>query len=169
MTASQAETHSSTKLPKQASQSRRRSQNHGPWTRIWLCSYEAGILENPDTTPPADIWKLTIDPLKAPDKPEDFTLHFEKGIPTKLDYIQDGKKTTITDSVKLFLAINAITQRNGVGRIDIVENRFIGIKSRGTQPQFDNLGIKHHCIKFDNQINRVLRNTRPKLSPLRTP
>ncbi|RDW80237.1 argininosuccinate synthetase C-terminal-containing protein [Coleophoma cylindrospora] len=91
------------------------------------CSYEAGILENPDTTPPADMWKLTVDPMKAPDTPEDFTLVFEKGLPKKL--ISNGK--TITDSVELFLEANAIARRNGVGRIDIVENRFIGVKSRG--------------------------------------
>lgn len=73
------------------------------------------------------MFRLTVDPLKAPDKPEDFSLIFEKGIPTKL--ISNGE--TITDSVKLFLAINAIARKHGVGRIDIVENRFIGLKSRG--------------------------------------
>ncbi len=73
------------------------------------------------------MWKLTVDPLKAPDKPEDFTVVFEKGLLVKL--ITQGK--TINDSVELFLTANAIARRNGVGRIDIVENRFIGLKSRG--------------------------------------
>ena len=91
------------------------------------CSYEAGILEDPDTTAPADMWKLTVDPLEAPDKPEDFTLVFKKGLPVKL--ITQGKE--ITDAVELFLTANAIARRHGVGRIDIVENRFIGLKSRG--------------------------------------
>lgn len=95
------------------------------------CSYEAGILEDPDVTPPKDMWKLTVDPTDAPDKPEDFTLEFTKGIPSKLEYEESGKKKTITDAVHLFLAVNAIAKRNGVGRIDILENRFIGIKSRG--------------------------------------
>jgi len=96
------------------------------------CSYEAGILEDPDTTPPEDMWKLTVDPTRAPDTPEDFTLFFEKGLPTKLIY-PDGKggQKTITDSVDLFLTTNAIARRHGVGRVDIVENRFIGLKSRG--------------------------------------
>ena len=84
------------------------------------CSYEAGILEDPDITPPEHMWKLTIDPMKAPDKPEDFTLEFSKGIPTKLTMEEGGKKKTITDAVELFLAVNAIAKRNGVGRIDIV-------------------------------------------------
>lgn len=84
------------------------------------CSYEAGILEDPNITPPADMWKLTQDPLTAPDQPEDFTLTFEKGVPVKLEYTEKGQQKTVTDSVELFLAANAIARRNGVGRIDIV-------------------------------------------------
>jgi argininosuccinate synthase len=101
-----------------------------PWSmdeNLAHCSYEAGILEDPDVTAPTDMWKLTVDPLKAPEKPEDFTLVFEKGLPKKL--VAEGK--TITDAVELFLTANAIARRHGVGRIDIVENRFIGLKSRG--------------------------------------
>lgn len=101
-----------------------------PWSmdeNLAHCSYEAGILEDPDVTPPSDLWKLTVDPMKAPDTPEDFTLVFEKGLPKKLF---SGSKT-FTDPVELFLEANAIARRNGVGRIDIVENRFIGLKSRG--------------------------------------
>jgi len=90
-------------------------------------SYEAGILEDPDVTPPKDMWKLTVDPIDAPNEPEGFTLTFEKGIPVKLE----TKTGTHTEPVDLFLAANAIARKHGVGRIDIVENRFIGIKSRG--------------------------------------
>jgi len=102
-----------------------------PWSmdeNLAHCSYEAGILEDPDVTAPSDMWKLTVDPLKAPDTPEDFTLVFEKGLPKKLI---TAKGKTITDAVELFLEANAIARRHGVGRIDIVENRFIGLKSRG--------------------------------------
>ncbi len=102
-----------------------------PWSmdeNLAHCSYEAGILEDPDVTAPSDMWKLTVDPLKAPGTPEDFTLVFEKGLPKKLI---TSKGKTITDSVELFLEANAIARRHGVGRIDIVENRFIGLKSRG--------------------------------------
>ena len=66
------------------------------------------------------MWKLTIDPIKAPEQPEDFTLHFTKGLPTQLDYTENGKKKTATDAVDLFLTANTIAKRNGVGRIDIV-------------------------------------------------
>ena len=103
-----------------------------PWSmdeNLAHCSYEAGILEDPDVEAPADMWKLTADPTAAPDQPEDFTLHFEKGLPVRLEY--DGGTKTVTEPLELFLTANAIARRNGVGRIDIVENRFIGLKSRG--------------------------------------
>lgn len=101
-----------------------------PWSmdeNLAHCSYEAGILEDPDMTPLKDMWKLTVDPEDAPEKPEDFALHFEKGLPVKL---VAGDKT-VTEPLELFLAANAIARRHGIGRIDIVENRFIGLKSRG--------------------------------------
>ncbi|ODV90128.1 hypothetical protein CANCADRAFT_31180 [Tortispora caseinolytica NRRL Y-17796] len=105
-----------------------------PWStdeNLAHISFEAGILEDPDTTPPKDMWKLTVDPTDAPQTPEDFTVQFEKGLPVKLTYTKDGQTVSVTDPVELFLTANAIARRNGVGRIDIVENRFIGIKSRG--------------------------------------
>ncbi|RVX71963.1 Argininosuccinate synthase [Exophiala mesophila] len=103
-----------------------------PWSmdeNLAHCSYEAGILEDPDTTPPSDMWKLTADPiLSAPNEPEDLVIEFEKGQPVKLTSPSTGTKTTPTE---IFLAANALARKHGVGRIDIVENRFIGIKSRG--------------------------------------
>ncbi|KAK4995210.1 argininosuccinate synthetase [Elasticomyces elasticus] len=105
-----------------------------PWSmdeNLAHCSYEAGILEDPNTEPPKDMWKLTVDPMDAPNESEEFTLHFQKGLPVKLEYSAKGSKKTATDPVDLFLTANAIARRHGVGRIDIVENRFIGLKSRG--------------------------------------
>lgn len=101
-----------------------------PWStdeNLAHISYEAGILEDPNTTPPKDMWKLTVDPTDAPDVPEQFDVEFKQGIPVKLT----AKDQTSTDPVELFLLANKIARRNGVGRIDIVENRFIGLKSRG--------------------------------------
>ena len=96
------------------------STKAAPWStdeNMVHCSFEAGILEDPNVTPPVEMWKLTQDPSKAPDEPEDFTLHFKKGLPTKLEYTEAGKKKVATDSVDLFLAVNAIARRHGVGRI----------------------------------------------------
>merc|ERR1712000_433030 len=98
-----------------------------PWSmdeNLAHCSYEAGILEDPDTTPPSDMWKLTADPiLSAANEPEDVTIKFEKGVPVSLTSSSTGTKTSPTE---LFLAANALARKHGVGRIDIVENRFIG-------------------------------------------
>ena len=92
-------------------------------------SYEAGILEDPNVTPPKDMWKLTVDPEDAPNTPERITITFQRGVPVKV--VNNGDGTTKTDSLDLFTYLNTIARRNGIGRIDIVENRFIGIKSRG--------------------------------------
>jgi len=103
-----------------------------PWStdeNLFHISYEAGILEDPNVTPPKDMWKLTVDPEDAPNTPEHITITFQHGKPIKVVNTDDG--TTKTDSLDLFIYLNTIARRNGIGRIDIVENRFIGIKSRG--------------------------------------
>ena len=75
------------------------------------------------------MWKLSKDPIfSAADEPEDVTIDFLKGIPVKLTSKSTGAQT---DPTPLFLAANALARKHGVGRIDIVENRFIGLKSRG--------------------------------------
>jgi argininosuccinate synthase len=102
-----------------------------PWStdeNLFHISYEAGILEDPNTTPPDDMWKLTTAPEKAPETPERLSIEFKAGLPIKVS-VEGGK--TYTDSVEIFLALNTLARKHGVGRIDIVENRFIGVKSRG--------------------------------------
>ncbi|KAK3989563.1 mitochondrial phenylalanyl-tRNA synthetase [Cladorrhinum sp. PSN332] len=106
------------------------SSPKAPWSmddNLVHCSYEAGVLEDPNHTPPKELWTRTVDPVDAPDAPYNFTIYFEKGIPVKV-VTPEGEET---DSVKLFKLLNKIGHDNGVGRIDIVENRFIGLKSRG--------------------------------------
>ncbi|CAO1627044.1 unnamed protein product [Jaminaea pallidilutea] len=101
-----------------------------PWStdeNLFHISYEAGILEDPNTTPPDDMWKLTNSPETAPEKPEHIAITFTKGIPTKVSV--GGKE--ITDAVDIFFTLNNLARVHGIGRVDIVENRFIGVKSRG--------------------------------------
>ncbi|OTB01131.1 hypothetical protein M426DRAFT_323779 [Hypoxylon sp. CI-4A] len=101
-----------------------------PWSmddNIVHCSYEAGVLEDPDHTPPKELWTRTVDPLDAPNEPQEFNVYFEKGVPVKVTTA--GQEAT--DSVELFKLLNKIGHDHGVGRVDIVENRFIGLKSRG--------------------------------------
>ena len=103
-----------------------------PWStdeNLFHISYEAGILENPNTTPPTDMWKLTVDPEEAPQTPERIVIEFEGGLPVKVVVPGDAKE--YTDAVEVFLALNALARKHGIGRIDIVENRFVGVKSRG--------------------------------------
>ncbi|KTA96089.1 Argininosuccinate synthase [Nakaseomyces glabratus] len=111
-----------------------------PWStdeNMAHISYEAGILEDPNTTPPKDMWKLITDPMDAPNTPQDITLDFEKGIPVKLTYKDNstGKEHVVTDALELALHVSNLGRANGVGRIDIVENRYINLKSRGCYEQ----------------------------------
>ena len=92
-----------------------------PWStdeNLFHISYEAGILEDPDTTPPADMWKLTVDPEKAPETPQRISIELEAGLPVKVTVPDENK--VYTDGVEIFLALNALARKHGVGRIDIV-------------------------------------------------
>jgi argininosuccinate synthase len=87
-------------------------------------SYEGGILEDPWLEPPQDMFLWTKSPEEAPDKAEIVTIDFSEGVPVALN----GKQM---DALQLVEEINAIAAAHGVGRVDLVENRYIGIKSRG--------------------------------------
>ncbi len=91
---------------------------------LWHISHEGAALEDPWNTVPDDIWMLTADPRKAPDKPQDVSITFRKGRPVALD----GKAMA---GDELVIKLNAIAGKHGVGRVDIVENRLVGMKSRG--------------------------------------
>ena len=96
---------------------------------LYHTSYESGMLEDPMVGPPEEMFLMTVDPMKAPDKQEKIRIDFEKGVPVKVTNLSDN--TVKTGGLDLFLYLNEVAGRNGVGRIDIVENRFVGIKSRG--------------------------------------
>ncbi|HYF13517.1 MAG TPA: argininosuccinate synthase [Phycisphaerales bacterium] len=91
---------------------------------LWHISHEGGAIEDPWNEPPEDAWMLTADPAKAPNTPRDVALSFEKGRPVALD----GRKM---EAWKIIGELNAIAGEHGVGRIDLVENRRVGMKSRG--------------------------------------
>jgi argininosuccinate synthase len=91
---------------------------------IWHISHEGGELEDPANAASDGIWMLTKSPAQAPDKPGEVTIGFEKGIPVSVD----GKKMK---AFELLETLNAIGAEHGIGRIDLVENRFVGMKSRG--------------------------------------
>ena len=106
-------------LPFSTDQSYSRDRN------LWHISHEGLELEDPSQEPNYEhLLMLTTPPEKAPDKPEYVTMTFEKGIPTSVN----GKKMKVSDIIK---ELNEIGGRNGVGIVDIVENRVVGMKSRG--------------------------------------
>jgi argininosuccinate synthase len=92
-------------------------------------SYEAGLLEDPGAAPPKDMFKLTRALEDTPDDPADISIHFEDAVPVRVVHASAGKD--LDDPVELFEYLNEVGGLHGVGRIDMVENRFVGIKSRG--------------------------------------
>jgi len=98
-----------------------------PYSRdrnLWHLSHEGGPLEDPAFEPEASMFKLTVDPMDAPDTPEKVTIGFEEGVPVSVNGVN-------LSPAKLVQTLNEIGGKHGVGRCDLVENRLIGIKSRG--------------------------------------
>ena len=91
---------------------------------LWHISHEGGTIEDPANPPPDDAWMLTADPAQAPDKAETVTLRFEHGRPVALN----GKPMKAWEIVE---KLNGTAGAHGVGRVDLVENRRVGMKSRG--------------------------------------
>lgn len=91
---------------------------------LFHISYEGGILEDPWKAPPPDMYTMITPPEKAPDKPVYIEIGYDKGNPVAIN----NKRMS---PAKLLSALNSIAGENGIGRVDIVENRYVGIKSRG--------------------------------------
>jgi argininosuccinate synthase len=91
---------------------------------LWHLSHEGGPLENPNTAPSADLFEMTTEPMAAPDSPEDVVIGFEQGTPVSVNGERLSPATIVA-------ALNAIGGRHGVGRVDLVEDRLVGMKSRG--------------------------------------
>ena len=101
-----------------------KSKPYSSDANMWHISYEGGILEDPANPYPEDIFQMTVSPEKAPNRAEKVEIGFVKGAAVSVN----GKKP---DPVKLVFLLNKMGGRNGVGRTDIVENRLVGMKSRG--------------------------------------
>ena len=87
-------------------------------------SFEGGLLENPWNEPDEDMYRLSVSPENAPDKPTYLEIDFEQGNPVAIN----GERM---DPLPLFTALNKVAGENGIGRLDLLENRFVGMKSRG--------------------------------------
>nr|MDQ3745660.1 argininosuccinate synthase [Acidobacteriota bacterium] len=115
-------------------------------------SYEGGILEDPWAEPPADIFQMTAAPESAKAEPEYVVIEFESGVPVGLNGASLG-------AVELLSALNRLGGEHGVGRVDLVENRFVGMKSRGVYetPGVTILQAAHRALESITLDREVLR------------
>ena len=127
-------------------------------------SYEGGILEDPWDEPPEEMFEMTVSPEKAPDKPTYIDIDFEKGVPISID----GHELS---PVELLYRLNEMGGRNGIGRVDMVENRFVGIKSRGVYetPGGTILHSAHRAVEsitMDREVMHLRDTLAPKYAEL---
>ena len=132
-------------------------------------SHEAGILEDPSMRCPEDVYSLTLSPEKANDKETLLSIAFKDGVPVSVTNKDDG--TVVTDSVEMILYLNKMGHDNAIGRVDMVENRFIGIKSRGVYetPGCEILWKAHHNLEglcMDKEAMHLRDMLSPKYAEL---
>ncbi|HPC35740.1 MAG TPA: argininosuccinate synthase [Candidatus Marinimicrobia bacterium] len=132
-------------------------------------SHEAGVLEDPAFRPPENVFSRTVSPQVAPDKETILEIEFKDGYPIKVTNLSDG--IVKEDSLELFCYLNEIGSQNGVGRVDMVENRFVGIKSRGVYetPGATILWAAHRDLEgiaMDKEVMHLRDMLSPKFAEL---
>lgn len=135
-----------------------------PWSmdaNLMHISYESGVLEDPATHAPPGIYQMTVDPEQAPEQAEKIVISFKSGLPVSIKNL--GDNTTKTDPLGIFSYMNELGGKHAIGRIDIVENRFIGMKSRGLYetPGGTILLAAHVDIELftlDKEVRKIKRN-----------
>ncbi|OGP49855.1 MAG: argininosuccinate synthase [Deltaproteobacteria bacterium RBG_13_43_22] len=122
-------------------------------------SYEGGILEDPWKEPPENMFQMTRSPEKAPDSPEYVEITFEQGNPTAVN----GQ---VMNAVELLSSLNALGGKHGIGRVDLVENRYVGMKSRGVYetPGGTLIRAAHQAIE-SLTLDREVMHIRDSLIP----
>lgn len=132
-------------------------------------SHEAGILEDPSSKADESIFNRTVSPVKAPNKVTKLEIHFKDGLPTKV--VNSAAHVVKEDPLSLFIYLNKVGSENGVGRVDMVENRYIGIKSRGVYetPGATILWAAHRDLEgiaMDKEVMHIRDMLIPKFSEL---
>jgi argininosuccinate synthase len=124
---------------------------------LWHLSHEGGLLEDPWAEPEEEMFQLTVAPEKAPDQPEYVEIQFEQGSPVKVN-------NKAYSAANLIMSLNEIGGRHGVGRIDMVENRLVGMKSRGVyetpggtilveaHKQLEQITLDRDTLHFKDQV-----------------
>ena len=131
---------------------------------IMHTSYEGGILEDPWEAPPEDIFLLSVAPQQAPDAPTEMVIDFEAGIPVKVNDKAMGP-------VEILQELNRVAGANGVGRVDLVENRMVGMKSRGVYetPGMTVLHKTHRALEsltLDREVQHLKDELAPRIAEL---
>ncbi|MBN1157491.1 argininosuccinate synthase [Candidatus Woesearchaeota archaeon] len=132
-------------------------------------SHESGILEDPNAKAEEEVYSKTVSPKKAPDKETLVDIYFKDGTPIKV--VDLTNNVTKTKPLELFNYLNKLGSENGIGRIDMVENRFVGIKSRGVYetPGGTILRVAHMDIEgiaMDREVMRIRDMLSPKFAEL---
>ena len=127
-------------------------------------SFEGGILEDPWSAPPEDMFILSVSPEKAPDRPTFVEIDFEDGVPVRID----GKAYS---PANLLSRMNELGGQNGIGRVDMVENRYVGMKSRGVYetPGGTILYVAHRAVEsitMDREVMHLRDSLMPKIAEL---
>jgi argininosuccinate synthase len=153
------------KIPVKASLKKSYSEDEN----LMHISHEAGELENPMYRPPEHVFSVTTSPRKAPNKETVLEIHFRDGTPVKV--VNRNTGTVKTKPLDLFLYLNALGSRNGIGRVDMVENRFVGVKSRGIYetPGATILWHAHRdleSVAMDREVLRLRDMLIPRFSQL---
>lgn len=136
---------------------------------IMHISHEAGILEDPRTIASEDVYSLTKSPQEAPDKVTEIEITFEDGNPVEVRNFADGN--IVKGSLDLYNYLNELGKENGIGRLDMVENRYIGIKSRGVYetPGATILVEAHRDVEgiaMDKEVMHIRNMLSPKFAEL---
>jgi argininosuccinate synthase len=128
-------------------------------------SHEAGILEDPAYKPEKDMFTKIVPPQLAPDRETQLEIHFKDGIPVKV--VNKADKINIADPLKLFVYLNKVGGENGIGMLDMVENRFVGIKSRGVYETPAGTILLHAHMDIEGiAMDREVMRLRNMLSPV---
>lgn len=133
-------------------------------------SYEGGILENPNEEAPGSMFQHTVSPMQAPDEHAKIVIEFKGGVPVAVTNLSDGTSEKKSPAA-ILTYLNAIGSKHGIGRVDIVENRFVGMKSRGVYetPGGTILWKAHHDLEalvLDREVFHLKEMWMPKIAQL---
>lgn len=141
-----------------------------PWSmdaNFMHISYESGVLEDPSKEAPEELYQMTKNPITAPDTPEIVSIEFKCGLPVKVSNEKAG--IALDKPLEMFQYLNDVGGKHGVGRIDIVENRFVGLKSRGVYETpggailyAGHLDLETFCL--DREVRRLKQYLAVRLS-----